>query len=115
MADPKRAMDVLLSLKKMGLRLSLDDFGTGYSSLAYLKKLPVDEIKIDKSFVMKMHQNQEDVAIVQMIIDLAHMLGLEVVAEGLEAEEAKEQLVTLNCDMAQGYFFSRPVAAGFGH
>jgi diguanylate cyclase (GGDEF)-like protein len=111
MANPERAMGVLAELKNMGLRLSLDDFGTGYSSLAYLKKLPVDEIKIDKSFVMNMHTKADDVAIVHMIIQLGHILGLKVVAEGLEGQEALDKLIALGCDMAQGYYISRPVPA----
>jgi diguanylate cyclase (GGDEF)-like protein len=109
MANPERAMGVLGDLKRMGLRLSLDDFGTGYSSLAYLKKLPVDEIKIDKSFVMNMHSKTDDVAIVHMIIELSHILGLKVVAEGLENQESMDRLIALGCDMAQGYYISRPV------
>ena len=111
MANPERAMEVLADLKNMGLRLSLDDFGTGYSSLAYLKKLPVHEIKIDKSFVMNMHTKADDVAIVHMIIQLGHILGLKVVAEGLEDQESLEKLIALGCDMAQGYYISRPVPA----
>jgi len=111
MADPERAVGVLAELKSMGLRLSLDDFGTGYSSLAYLKKLPVDEIKIDKSFVMNMQSKADDVAIVHLIIKLGHILGLKVVAEGLEDQDSLDQLVSLGCDMAQGYYISRPVPA----
>jgi diguanylate cyclase (GGDEF)-like protein len=111
MANPERAMGVLADLKNMGLRLSLDDFGTGYSSLAYLKKLPVDEIKIDKSFVMNMHAKADDVAIVHMIIELGHILSLKVVAEGLENRESLDKLIALGCDMAQGYYISRPVPA----
>jgi EAL domain-containing protein (putative c-di-GMP-specific phosphodiesterase class I) len=111
MANPEGAMEVLGGLKRMGLRLSLDDFGTGYSSLAYLKKLPVDEIKIDKSFVMNMHSKTDDVAIVHMIIELGHILGLKVVAEGVENQEAMDRLIALGCDMAQGFHISRPVPA----
>jgi diguanylate cyclase (GGDEF)-like protein len=111
MADPERAVGVLAELKSMGLRLSLDDFGTGYSSLAYLKKLPVDEIKIDKSFVMNMQSKADDVAIVHLIIKLGHILGLKVVAEGLENQDSLDKLVFLGCDMAQGYHISRPVPA----
>ncbi len=111
MANPEHAMEVLSRMKSMGLRLSLDDFGTGYSSLAYLKKLPVDEIKIDKSFVMNMHMKKEDVAIVHMIIKLGHILGLKVVAEGVENQQTMDELVALGCDLAQGYHISRPVPA----
>jgi EAL domain-containing protein (putative c-di-GMP-specific phosphodiesterase class I) len=111
MAEPGRAVGVLAELKNMGLRLSLDDFGTGYSSLAYLKKLPVDEIKIDKSFVLNMQSKADDIAIVHLIIELGHILGLKVVAEGLEDKESLDKLVSLGCDMAQGYYISRPVPA----
>jgi diguanylate cyclase len=92
------------------LRFSIDDFGTGYSSLAYLKRLPVDEIKIDKSFVMNMTREQEDTVIVRSTIDLAHNLGLKVVAEGVEDSETMHALIELGCDEAQGYYFSKPLA-----
>ncbi|MCG3117882.1 MAG: EAL domain-containing protein [Candidatus Manganitrophus sp. SA1] len=111
MADPQRAMEILTDLSEMGIRLSIDDFGTGYSSLGYLKKLPVDEVKIDKSFVREMASNQDDIVIVRSTIDLAHNLGLEVVAEGVENQETLSRLAALGCDAAQGYFISRPVAA----
>lgn len=112
MSDPERAIKVLSALDEMGIRLSIDDFGTGYSSLAYLKRLPVDELKIDKSFVMGMENDDNDAMIVDATIDLAHRLGLKVVAEGVENERVLGMLAKLNCDVAQGYFISRPVEQG---
>jgi EAL domain-containing protein (putative c-di-GMP-specific phosphodiesterase class I) len=111
MANPERAMAVLSRLKNIGLRVSLDDFGTGYSSLACLKKLPVDEIKVDKSFVINMQADEQDVAIVRLIINLGHILGLKVVAEGVENQRTKHALIALGCDMAQGYYISPPISA----
>ncbi len=109
MADPARAMDILTRLRKFGIRLSIDDFGTGYSSLGYLRKLPVDQVKIDKSFVMDMAASGDDVVIVRSTIDLAHNLGLKVVAEGVETQGTLERLTSLGCDAAQGYYLSRPM------
>jgi EAL domain-containing protein (putative c-di-GMP-specific phosphodiesterase class I) len=111
MADPLRAMEILTRLSGMGIRLSIDDFGTGYSSLGYLKKLPVDEVKIDKSFVKEMASNEDDIVIVRSTIDLAHNLGMTVVAEGVENQETLTLLAALGCDAAQGYYISRPTAA----
>jgi EAL domain-containing protein (putative c-di-GMP-specific phosphodiesterase class I) len=111
MADAARAMEVLTRLRQMGVGISIDDFGTGYSSLAYLKRLPVDELKIDKSFVLHMAHDENDAAIVRSTIGLAHDLGLSVVAEGVEDEAAWELLTTLGCDVAQGYYVSRPLPA----
>ncbi len=111
MDDPDRALQTLASLHRLGLRLSIDDFGTGYSSLAYLKRLPVDELKIDKSFVMKMESDLDDAKIVRSTIDLAHNLGLSVVAEGIENEKTWKLLAGLACDEAQGYFIARPMPA----
>jgi len=109
MGDADHALEVLTRLDAMGVRLSIDDFGTGYSSLSYLKRLPVDEIKIDRSFVMDMKADSNDAIIVRSTVDLAHNMGLRVVAEGVENTEALEYLRILGCDMAQGYFISRPV------
>ncbi|HEY0827437.1 MAG TPA: EAL domain-containing protein [Bacilli bacterium] len=109
MADPIRALDVLKRLDGMGIILSIDDFGTGYSSLAYLKKLPVEEIKVDKSFVMDMAQDRNDAMIVHSTISLAHNLGLKVVAEGVETKEIWNLLAALGCDEAQGFYMSRPL------
>jgi EAL domain-containing protein (putative c-di-GMP-specific phosphodiesterase class I) len=109
MEDPDKALEALIELYALGLGLSIDDFGTGYSSLGYLKKLPASELKIDKSFVMEMDRNQDDATIVKAIIDLAHNLGVNVVAEGVETQEIWEQLRELGCDVGQGYLFSRPI------
>lgn len=109
MADPAHAMEILEHLTSIGIRFSVDDFGTGYSSLGYLKRLPVDELKIDKSFVINMMANENDAIIVHSVIDLAHNLGLKVTAEGVESKEIMDKLITLGCDAAQGYFISRPV------
>jgi diguanylate cyclase (GGDEF)-like protein len=111
MADPARALEVLGRLHALGVGLSVDDFGTGYSSMAYLKELPVDELKIDRSFVGQMATSQSDAVIVRSTIDLGHNLGLRVVAEGVETQHAWEQLTALGCDTAQGYYLGRPVPA----
>lgn len=109
MDDPQRAEATLNRLAERGFKLSIDDFGTGYSSLAYLKRLPVNELKIDKSFVMGMEKDESDAKIVRSTIDLAHNLGLSVVAEGVENQAILDQLRTLNCDEAQGYYMSKPI------
>jgi diguanylate cyclase (GGDEF)-like protein len=111
MADPMRAMAVLARLSDLGVGLSLDDFGVGYSSLAYLKRLPVTEIKIDKSFVMNISTDESDAMIVRSTIGLARSLGMRVVAEGVETEETWARLVALGCDIAQGYYLCRPKPA----
>jgi diguanylate cyclase (GGDEF)-like protein len=111
MADPMRTMEIIKRMSEMGLQFSIDDFGTGYSSLAYLSKLPIDELKIDKSFVINMATQKEDIVIVRSTIDLAHNLGLKVVAEGVENEATKEKLALLGCDAAQGFHMSRPLPA----
>jgi EAL domain-containing protein (putative c-di-GMP-specific phosphodiesterase class I) len=111
MRDAGHALDVLLRLKACGVHLAIDDFGTGYSSLAHLKRLPVDEIKIDKSFVMSMTHDADDAVIVRSTIELAHNMGLSVVAEGVEDADALEMLSHYQCDMAQGYLISRPLPA----
>jgi EAL domain-containing protein (putative c-di-GMP-specific phosphodiesterase class I) len=94
----------------MGIRLSIDDFGTGYSSLAYLRQLPVSEIKIDRSFVLNMGSSEDDEVIVRSTVDLGRNLGLEVVAEGVETAETWARLLDLGCELAQGYFLARPMA-----
>jgi EAL domain-containing protein (putative c-di-GMP-specific phosphodiesterase class I) len=111
MDDPVRAQQTLERLHAMGCDLSIDDFGTGYSSLAYLKRLPVDELKIDKSFVQHMVQDVGDTKIVRSTIDLGHNMGLRVVAEGIESQAAWDMLAKLGCDQGQGYFMSRPMPA----
>jgi len=109
MADPERAMDVLARLSGLGVGLAVDDFGSGYSSLAYLKTLPVDELKIDKGFVREMATDATDAAIVASTVALGHALGLRVVAEGIEDQVTWELLVGMGCDVAQGYYMSRPL------
>ena len=111
MADPARALDVLTRLSEMGVRLSIDDFGVGYSSLSYLKRLPVDEIKIDRSFVAQMDADDDDAFIVRSTIDLGRNLGLNVVAEGVETEAVWDELNELGCHYAQGWFLGRPMPA----
>ncbi|HEV7888866.1 MAG TPA: bifunctional diguanylate cyclase/phosphodiesterase [Acidimicrobiales bacterium] len=110
-ADPLRAMDIMGRLSDMGIRLVIDDFGTGYSSLAYLKRLPVNGLKIDKSFVQHLTTDENDAVIVRSTIDLARNLGLDVVAEGVETKEAWDALHKLGCHLAQGYYLSPPLAA----
>jgi diguanylate cyclase (GGDEF)-like protein len=111
MADPFRVRQVLTRLSHMGVRLAIDDFGTGYSSLAYLKRLPVDVLKIDKSFVMNMTEDASDATIVRSTIDLGRNLGLEVVAEGVESAEIWGALWAFGCHLAQGYYIGRPASA----
>lgn len=110
MADPVHAQQTLLRLHEAGIRFSIDDFGVGYSSLSYLQKLPVDQLKVDKSFVAHITQNKGDAKIVRSTIDLAHNLGLQVVAEGVETAEILDRLEEMNCDAGQGYYFSKPLA-----
>jgi len=110
MSNASHVIDTIKSMRKMGLWISIDDFGTGYSSLAYLKNLPVNEIKIDRSFVTNMSEDNHDTIIVRSVIDLAHNLGLQVVAEGVENRKTKEMLDTFKCDTAQGYYISKPVS-----
>ncbi|MDQ6973994.1 MAG: bifunctional diguanylate cyclase/phosphodiesterase [Mariprofundaceae bacterium] len=109
MDDPQHAAEVLHAIDAMRVEVSIDDFGTGYSSLSYLKHLQVDELKIDRSFVMGMHKNENDIVIVRAIINLAHSLGLRVVAEGAEDQGDWDVLQDLGCDRVQGYFISRPM------
>ncbi len=111
MSEPLKAIENIKKLSEMGLQIAIDDFGTGYSSMAYLRKLLVAKIKIDKSFVMDMHNNKNDEVIVRSTVDLGHNLGLTVVAEGVETQLAWDKLKELGCDAAQGYFMGRPVAS----
>jgi len=111
MADPAHALAIMSMLQSIGVRLSIDDFGTGYSSLTHLRELPIDEIKIDKSFVTGMNSSDADAAIVRTVIDLAHNLGKQVCAEGVEDEPTWRRLCEMGCDLAQGYWISRPLNA----
>lgn len=111
MVDPVGATNILNRLNAANVRLSIDDFGTGHSSLAYIRKLPVHEIKIDRSFVMSMHENKGDATIVRTIINMCHDLGYDVVAEGVENQEIVEQLQGMKCDIIQGFHISRPMNA----
>ena len=111
MSDPAQAMQVLTALRDLGARIAIDDFGTGYSSLGYLKHLPAHELKIDRSFIRDMVQEERDHAIVRSTIELSHNLGLEAVAEGVEDEATLDLLGELGCDLAQGYYLSRPLPA----
>jgi diguanylate cyclase (GGDEF)-like protein len=111
MSDPTRSIEVLDRLARVGIDLSIDDFGTGYSSLSYLRRLPIDEIKIDRSFVTNMQQSAGDAMIVRATVDLGRNLGLRVVAEGVETAPVWDQLRALGCDVAQGYFLSKPMPA----
>lgn len=108
MANPRLAAEILTVMKQMGLKLAVDDFGTGYSSLAHLNSLPIDSIKIDKSFVIRMATETQDTVIVRSMIHLAHNLGLKVVAEGVENRQTLDILRKMGCDMAQGYHISHP-------
>jgi len=105
-------VEQLQSLRKLGVTLSIDDFGTGYSSLCYLRRLPVDKVKIDKSFVDDLAGDQSNSAIADAIIRMSKAMGLSVIAEGVEEEAQEAQLMALGCAQGQGYFYSRPVPAG---
>jgi EAL domain-containing protein (putative c-di-GMP-specific phosphodiesterase class I) len=111
MEEPEHALAILHRLHDLGLSLSIDDYGTGYSSLAYVKKLPVNELKIDRAFIMNMTHNKGDEMIVRSTIDLGHNLGLSVVAEGIDDEATLEMLRQLGCDYAQGFLISKPMPA----
>jgi diguanylate cyclase (GGDEF)-like protein/PAS domain S-box-containing protein len=111
MEDPVTALSVLKKLNALGIRLSIDDFGTGYSSLTYLKQLPVNEVKIDRTFVFDMLRDSNSLAIVGSTIDLGHQLGISVIAEGVEETDVLEKLKVLECDAAQGFVISKPVRA----
>ena len=109
MVDPERSLSILARIHQKGVKLSIDDFGTGYSSLAYLKKLPVSELKIDRSFVTDMLISESDATIVNATIQLGHNLGLKVVAEGVEDQQTFNTLRSMGCDLQQGYFISKAV------
>jgi EAL domain-containing protein (putative c-di-GMP-specific phosphodiesterase class I) len=109
MVDPKSSLETLNRFHDFGIKLAIDDFGTGYSSLAYVKKLPVDELKIDKSFVMNMDKDKGDAMIVRTVIDMAHNFEIAVTAEGVESQPILEQLIDLGCEYAQGFHMARPM------
>ena len=111
MLDPKRAGEILDALRRLGLRIAVDDYGTGYCALAYLRDLPVDELKIDRSFIARINTDPRSAAIVRSTIELAHALDLKVVAEGVEDQNALDAVTDFGCDYAQGYHFSRPLPA----
>lgn len=111
MENPLQVIEVLTELRSIGIQLSIDDFGTGFSSMTYLKQLPVDELKIDKSFIIGLDTDKSNDAIVRSTIDLVHNLGLKVVAEGVENEIVNNLLYEYNCDMAQGFHLGRPIPA----
>ena len=107
--DAERTVSTLQALRASGIEVAVDDFGTGYSSLAYLARLPINRLKIDRAFVMRMTGDPRSAALVQAIVSMAHGLGLAVTAEGVETAEQAEALREMGCDEAQGYWFSRPI------
>jgi len=111
MADPSAALRALEGYRQMGIMISLDDYGTGQSTLTYLKTLPIGELKIDRSFVENAHEDSSDALLVRSTVHLAHALGLQVVAEGIETKECLDFLREVGCDLAQGYHVSRPLPA----
>jgi EAL domain-containing protein (putative c-di-GMP-specific phosphodiesterase class I) len=111
MTDPDVALEILTHLHNLGVKISIDDFGTGYSSLSYIGRLPADELKIDKSFVMNMTCDEGDAFIVRSVIELGHNLGMEVVAEGVESQEIWSRLTSMGCDLAQGAYLSLALPA----
>ncbi len=112
MDDPERAAQVLTLLRARGVSVAIDDFGTGYSSLSYLRRLPIDKLKIDRSFVRDLLVNRTDESIVRAIVSLAHSVGLEVIAEGVESEQQLERICLLECDLWQGYYCCPPQPPG---
>jgi EAL domain-containing protein (putative c-di-GMP-specific phosphodiesterase class I) len=111
MANPESMAQTLAELKKLKVRLALDDFGTGYSSLSHLRRFPLDTLKIDRSFVMRMASEARDQELVRIIITLAHTLGMDVVAEGVETRAHADSLGRLNCEYAQGFLYAAPLPA----
>jgi len=115
MDDVESAIGIMQEIKKTGVSIAIDDFGTGYSSLAYIKRFPIDVLKVDRSFVMDIPEDQNDMAITAAVIAMAHKLSLEVVAEGVETQDQLHFLRRNNCDEGQGYLFSRPLSLGQLH
>ncbi|MGI0484011.1 putative bifunctional diguanylate cyclase/phosphodiesterase [Pantanalinema rosaneae CENA516] len=111
MAEVEAAIDVMLRLKSLGCQLGMDDFGTGYSSLSQIRRFPIDTLKVDRSFVQKLATSQEDYEIVRMIISLGHILGMDVIAEGVETQADADHLRSLGCEFGQGYFWAKPLPA----
>ena len=111
MEDAKASLRIFERLSEIGVHLSIDDFGTGYSSLSYLRKLPASQLKIDRSFVQDVDKEEDARAIVRAVIKLAHALGLEVVAEGVETDAQQGMLMRLGCDEMQGFLFAKPMPA----
>lgn len=112
MEDAEGTLQAFEALGRIGVKLSIDDFGTGYSSLSYLRRLQVSQLKIDQSFVQDLEHSADARAIVEAVVQLAHALGLSVVAEGVETTAQREVLTQLGCDELQGYLFAKPMAAG---
>jgi EAL domain-containing protein (putative c-di-GMP-specific phosphodiesterase class I) len=110
--DPEGARTTMEALHAAGFKLSIDDFGTGYSSMSYLKRFPVDKLKIDQSFVRELAASDDDLAIVSAIVQMAHSLGMSTIAEGVETAEQLALLKARGCDEIQGYYYSRPLEAG---
>jgi EAL domain-containing protein (putative c-di-GMP-specific phosphodiesterase class I) len=109
--DTEHTMTVLTALRDSGIRLALDDFGTGYSALSYLRRMPIDMVKIDQSFVADIDDAATGGAIVEAVTNLAHVLGLSVTAEGVESESQRDEVRSIGCELAQGFFYSPPVPA----
>lgn len=109
MHDIDKSIAILHKLKNLGVHISIDDFGTGYSSLSYLQKMPVDHLKIDRSFIKNLHHISKDKAFVQAIVTMAHTLEMKTIAEGVELEEQFNFLKEIKCEVAQGFLFSKPV------
>ena len=111
MANPERAMEVISDFRHLGLEFDIDDFGMGYSSVSYLRKVPLNSIKIDNSFIMGVTRDERNKAIIRSIVGLAHGLGAKVIAEAVEDEETASTLRALGCDVGQGFHFVRPLSA----